>query len=289
MQKIIMLKGLPASGKTSWAKEKVARGGFLRISKDDIREQMLGSWSPRKERDVIKIRNALIKEGVEQGRSIIVDDTNLNPRHEKDIKELAESLGVQFELNDNFLEVSPVECVKRDASREKNVGASVIWDMHEKYLAEDPLKKLDQNFGKRRAIIFDIDGTLALHRSGRSPYDYTRVHEDTPNPFLSVIVDALYDNADYYLDIIIVSGRERTCEKETKQWLYDNMINYTELYMREEGDHRDDTIVKREIYEKYIEPKYAVLGVFDDRPKVCDMWRSQDLMVAQVGNPHVEF
>ena len=285
-----MLKGLQGSGKSFWAKEQVKRGGFIRISKDDIRENLFGGWSQKREKDVIKIRNTLIREGLAQGRSVIVDDTNLNPKHEKVLRELAEECGVKFEINDSFLEVPIAECIKRDANRgDKTVGAKVIWETYERYLAIDPLKKLEKEFDKRRCVIFDMDGTLAFMRSGRSPYDYTRVNEDTPNPFLTAVIDALYEQELYYLDVVVVSGREESCRKETEKWLYDNMIPYDKLFMRKEGDHRDDVIVKKEIYENEIEPKYAVLGVFDDRPKVCDMWRSLGIMVAQVGNPHVEF
>ena len=36
--KIIMLKGLPASGKSTWAKERALEGNYLIISKDEIRK-----------------------------------------------------------------------------------------------------------------------------------------------------------------------------------------------------------------------------------------------------------
>ena len=75
-------------------------------------------------------------------------------------------------------------------------------------------------------------------------------------------------------DIIIVSGREASCIKETTKWLFDNGIYYNKIYMREEGDKRCDSIVKREIAERHILPAYNVRGVFDDRQRVVDMWRA---------------
>ncbi len=40
MTKLIVTKGLPGSGKTSWAREEAARTGAALVSRDDIR----GMW-----------------------------------------------------------------------------------------------------------------------------------------------------------------------------------------------------------------------------------------------------
>lgn len=289
MAKIIMLKGLPASGKSTWAKQKIESGNYMRISKDDIRESMLGPWNKRKEKDVIRIRNELIRLGIKLNRNVIVDDTNLNPTHERTIKAIAKELGVALEINDTFLEVGPEECIKRDLKRPTSVGESAIWSMYEEYVRPDPIKTLDNSWNKRRCVIFDIDGTLAHNVSGRSFYDLKKVDKDVPDPFLSAIADSIDETETYYADVIIVSGREDSCREVTEAWLDKNAIPYHKLYMRKAGDKRDDTIVKEEIYHEFIEPEYAVLGVFDDRPKVCRMWRRLGLNVAQMGNPYMEF
>jgi hypothetical protein len=60
--------------------------------------------------------------------------------------------------------------------------------------------------------------------------------------------------------------------------------------MRETNDNRPDTVIKRELYEAHIKGKYNVLGIFDDRPSVCRMWREDlGLKVLQAGDPHFEF
>ena len=153
----------------------------------------------------------------------------------------------------------------------------------------NPLKKIDKS-DKPRCVICDIDGTLAHNLSGRNIYDYTRVIEDTPDPLVCAVVDSLdFTFGDDYLDIIIVSGREDSCRQETEEWLEHNDIPFDALYMRQEGDRRDDVIVKEEIYKKYIEPNYCVLGVIDDRPKVARNWRQLGLKTMQVGVPEYEF
>ena len=292
MQKIIMLKGLPASGKSTWAKEKInENSNYIRINKDDIRESITGKWTAKKEKIVISIRNSLIKTGISLGKNVIIDDTNLNPKHEQSLKTLAQELGVEFEVNDSFLKVPVEECVERDIKRDKSVGYKVIYKMYYDYLYQDPSKKIvNSSNKKRRCVICDIDGTLAHNYGGRNIYDLTRVKEDTPDPLVCAVLDGLDSTFGIdYLDIIIVSGREDNCRKETEEWLYHNMIPYKALYMRKSGDKRDDAIVKEEIYKEFIEPEYCVLGVIDDRNKVVRMWEKLGVKVMKVGGLYNEF
>lgn len=293
--KIVMLKGLSASGKTSWAKEKVAQdGNWMIVSKDMIRP-MLGKWTPRKEKNVITIRNVLIESAIKMRKNVIVDDTNLNPKHERCIAQIAKKLGVKFEINDSFLKETPESCIERDLHRgDKAVGASVIWDQYYTWVAPNVQNVLKNNFDKPRCVICDLDGTLALNLENRDPYDMKRVGEDSIDPFTGCVIDALNNygteaSGNHYPMIILVSGREETCRKLTEDWLEKNCIKYDKLFMRKEGDRRPDDIVKEEIYHEHIEPFYGVLGVFDDRPKVARMWRKLGLRVAQLGYPEIEF
>ena len=52
--------------------------------------------------------------------------------------------------------------------------------------------------------------------------------------------------------------------------------------MRKSSDSRGDQIVKSEILEKEILPKYNVKLVLDDREKVVRMWRDKGLTCLQV-------
>lgn len=289
-----MLKGLPASGKSTWAQEQLKKGSFIRISKDDLRP-MLGSYSQRKEKEVLRIRNLLIEFGISQKHNVIVDDTNLNPVHERTLRQLANKLGAKFEINDSFLDISPEECIERDLHRgEKAVGASVIWDMYYRWLVPSTTKLLDHDFKLPRCVLVDIDGTLALNTSNRSFYDFTKVGKDTPDPFVSCLVDALYNygleqSGDRYPYIILMSGREESCREQTEEWLDKHFIPYDKLLMRAEGDRRPDFLVKRELFENNIRDKYAVLGVVDDRPQCVRLWQGLGLRVANMGKWGVEF
>ena len=112
MQKIIFLKGLPASGKSTWAKQYCMENLFVvRINKDDIREQ-LGNppWSKAFENKVLEIQRQRGIDALAQGNSLIVDDTNFADKHKIFWQDIAKKLLVGFE--EKYFDVSVEECIK---------------------------------------------------------------------------------------------------------------------------------------------------------------------------------
>lgn len=133
---------------------------------------------------------------------------------------------------------------------------------------------------KQRIWLFDIDGTAAL-MNGRGPYDWSRVGEDLPNrPVIRIIRMVVLAGE----NIGFVSGRKKRCERQTVLWLTANTVlpSVPYLWMRADDDDRPDQVVKRELYERDIEPYFEVEGVFDDRNKVVALWRSLGLTCFQV-------
>lgn len=137
MNTVYMLVGLPASGKSTWAKDLVDRDSKVkRINKDDLRNMMQnGKYTPEMEQSVLDARNALIINLFRAGFDIVVDDTNLNPEHKKKIEGIANQLDANLSVVD-FTYV-PIElCIERDSKRANPVGEQVIRDMYNKYLAK---------------------------------------------------------------------------------------------------------------------------------------------------------
>jgi hypothetical protein len=155
------------------------------------------------------------------------------------------------------------------------------------------------------AYIFDIDGTLAncsqrLHfilpakedligdiDLDKIAPDWESFYKDCVNdkPILPV-VNLAYTLKESHQDLIFVTGRPEKYMEETMDWLCNYLdTDCVTLMMRENGDHRPDYIVKKEIYEKYIKPYYEVIdGVFEDRKQCVDMWRSLGLTCYQVAD-----
>ena len=280
---ILLLKGLPASGKSTFAKElvKQGQGKIVRINKDDLRAMIHNSkFSKNREAVILQTRDTLINLFISQEKSIIIDDTNLNPVHEKEISNIAKEYNYTFLVK--MFDVSLRECLKRNALRDNPVPDEIISKMYFQYIANKGNLKLIKNDIIKKTFIFDVDGTLANH-NGRNPYDLEKLNKDLPNEPLFYLLNllGLQENN----EIIIMSGREKGDNDKhyiaTKEWLDKYIsVNY-QLYMRENKDSRADNIVKKELFEKHLKNK-NIICVFDDRNPVVDMWRDLGLQCYQV-------
>ncbi|KXK60657.1 MULTISPECIES: phosphatase domain-containing protein [Micromonospora] len=121
-----------------------------------------------------------------------------------------------------------------------------------------------------RAVLVDIDGTLA-HRGDRSPYDWSRVGEDRPNPAVVELVQTIAAAGRHR--VILLTGRDDVCRWQTELWLDAQHVPYHELHMRPHQDNRKDSVVKAEMYRTLVEDRYQVAFVIDDRDQVVHMWR----------------
>jgi predicted kinase len=287
-QKIILTRGLPASGKTSWSKEfvKNSNGKAKRINKDDLREMIDAAvYSKTNEQMILNARNELVRLFCNHGiETIIVDDTNFEEKHFETMKVIANELDILYGHNitveyKDFLDVSLDECLHRDSLRAKPVGEKVIKGMHQRYILPT-IKETYTNVKNGNAIICDIDGT-ASHKTDRNWFEYDKVINDEPDFAVRNIVNAFYDKG---YKVLFVSGREGTavCKELTSKWLREKGFKYHDLYMRKEGDFRRDSIVKQEIYEQHIKDNYVVEFVLDDRNQVCEKWRELGLKCLQV-------
>lgn len=134
-----MLKGLPASGKSTWAKQKAqSELNTVIVNRDKIREMLKGEYKSfpfgsKMEDLVTTIEHQSIVEALDNGYSVIVDATNF--RNEHLFRGMCTGLDfdAEFVLVD-FTHVSMEECIRRDSQRENPVGENVIKRMNEKYL-----------------------------------------------------------------------------------------------------------------------------------------------------------
>jgi predicted kinase len=137
MKTLWMTRGLPASGKSTWARAKQAElppGEVKRVNKDDLRAMLdAGKWSPENETFVVRLRDHIVIGALADGKHVIVDDTNLAPKHEARLRQLARENAAVFELVD-FTHVSVEECVERDRHRQASVGEAVIREMWQEFL-----------------------------------------------------------------------------------------------------------------------------------------------------------
>jgi len=137
MPTLTMTKGLPASGKSTWACQQVTSSPtvVVRITKDLLRQMLHANVHAKgTEAQVLRARDALVRSFLKAGTNVIVDDTNLAPFHETQLRDIARALVCEFHIED-FTDVPLEVCIERDAQRETVVGRAVIEQMHRTYLA----------------------------------------------------------------------------------------------------------------------------------------------------------
>ena len=299
MRTIIMTKGLPASGKSTWAKEEMRTypKRYKRLNKDILRGMLDGEeWSPARERFMLGIRDYAVERSLLRDFDVIVDDTNFVSKHWESMCRIARRVG-DVMVVEKYFEVSLREALRRNEGRPEGekVPEHAVKSMYSKHVKNKKVEKRSEYFaiepyvapvhipGLSKAIIVDIDGTLALSRGIRNPYDGTRVMEDVAFWPIVDLVRLLTDEPGGEHALIFMSGREDKYREDTVRWIAErtNLPTGAPFFMRATGDSRPDTIIKRELYEEHVKDKYDVRYVVDDRPAVCAMWRELGQVVLQ--------
>lgn len=302
MAKITCLRGYSGSGKSTKAREIANQTDAVVVCRDDLRKMLLGSyWTGKKEDEdrVTAAEEAQVNALLNAGTSVVVDATHLNPPFLRKWAKLATRLGVEFEVVDVHADLD--ECKRRDHARMlaggRYVGDTVIGQQVKRFpvgkwpvvtavksIEIEPYEALPHT---PEAIIVDIDGTLA-HMTGRSPYDYTRVMEDDLDLPVCGILEDYKQATQHRGQILVCSGRDHTCRKDTLQWLNKYSVPFDKLFMRpadavdERGNKIPDWIVKYQLFNEHIRKSYYVLYVLDDRDQVVRMWRRLGLKCLQV-------
>lgn len=292
--KLTICRGLPCSGKSTWAiAQQKKHDGIVRVNRDILRDMLhANDFNHPNEQLTNHIRDHIIKEALKRGRWVICDDTNLRPRVVRNLKKLA---GPNIPVEEVVFEIEWEVAWQRELDRRLadpghvNVPEIIIRKMADdwaqwKHVDTTPdwhEEKVDQVVVDPTlpwAVMCDLDGTLA-HFTDRGPYDHMRCSTDDVDERVSNVLD-LY--AAQGFTIILMSGRDGESRELTEKWLLDHKITYNELYMRTSGDQRKDSKIKRELFDEHVRGHYNIHVVLDDRNQVVDTWRDMGLVVWQV-------
>ncbi len=315
-QRMIITRGLPASGKSTWATKYILENqNFVRVERDLLRDQLFGNryyskpvdWNmsdeefkaylSMRENTVTKVQTAMVISAFAAGKSVVISDTNLRAQHVRAWAKLAASKGAEVEIKEFNVDLDTLisrDKARADIATHLSVGESVIrkmWndsthkgkirpvDLSKELSGSPSVEPYDNPNDLPKAIIVDIDGTLAK-MGNRSPYEWHRVGEDSP---VDSVIDAVHAASMFNRKVIIMSGRDSSCREETVKWLNKNLgISWHKLFMRAEGDNRKDDLVKYELFNQNIRDKYHVRYILDDRDQVVAMWRKLGLACFQV-------
>jgi len=297
--KIILTRGLPASGKTEWATRWVAENPTkrLNVNRDDLRKTLYNSGksplSYEQEQVITTAQQSIVKGALAKGFDVVVSDNNLASKYVREWYKCGDVEVKDFE--------APLdELLRRDAQRADPVGEQVIRDRWKRFTRNGKLPDLPpkpepvrgETYVPNRSLpsawLFDVDGTLAHinEDNPRDPYDGSRAHEDDVDRAVRRLAQRLNKVGDR---IVIMSGRDSTHQHITERWLDDHYIPYQEIHMRPEGDRRPDDVIKLELFNEHIRHRFNVLGVIDDRLRVVRMWHRIGVPLFRVGDPDASF
>lgn len=136
MNTLLILQGIPASGKTSFAKQWMEEDPKSRVivNRDSIRRMLGTYWVPSREDLVDSIEYHMVEDALIHNYSVCLDATNLNPKFKQQWIDLAG-------YNDDKIkykkfEISLEEALERDKNRDFPVGEQVITNFYNKYCNE---------------------------------------------------------------------------------------------------------------------------------------------------------
>ncbi len=298
--KILILVGVPASGKTTQSKDFVRNNAdWVRVSRDDFRHMLKNAQvcDPKIEDLISSLVNTVIENSLMKKLNVIVDNTNLKVKY---LDSIIEKFKYSADIDFRIFDISLDKAIARDNNREMKVGEDVIRKMYKSYkvlidtFSFQPVNKIPNrphiipNFESKLpdAVIFDVDGTLAL-MGRRGPFDWHKVDVDDPN---RIVAEQVAFHKSKGRKILIVSGRDETCRDMTVEWFKFYDIAFDQFFMRPANDFRKDTVIKREIYHNEIEGKYNVLACYDDRLQVLvNTWFDLGVFTFNVNQGQINF
>lgn len=293
--KAIICVGCSASGKSTFAQELVEQG-WVDVNRDDIRfdhycngvrDWDLYKFSKEKENHVTMVQERMVDAAHVKGHNVIISDTNINDKTRNFWINRLSGLGYDVEVK--YFDIDLIEALQRDAKRPNGVGYKVITDQYRRYMklrhGDNYHKHVN---GRKHCILVDVDNTIADMEGIRTPFEWEKVDLDKPITHTIEIIQLLKDQG---YDIVFMSGRDSCCAVKTRAWLdkYTGILD-SYLFMRMQGDNRKDTVVKKELFYKYVNNNFNVHFVLDDRPCILRMWNFEvGLKTLTVGNFHNEF
>jgi predicted kinase len=136
--KVLVLKGLPGSGKSAYAKELMLKekDEWVRVSRDNLRNMLyFGGFSRAKEDRLVYYMKSILVDLLRDGYNVIVDNIHLDPEHITLIHEAILFSGIDCETEIKFIDTPLEECIARDSLRSDSVGAKVIRKLYDRWLA----------------------------------------------------------------------------------------------------------------------------------------------------------
>ena len=306
MLQVILTVGIPSSGKSTWAKQHVAKDptNWVRINNDMLRSMCNNTvYTADYEKLIVSTRVHMIKQALLMNKNVIVDNVNLGKRNFQEAINAALSSNVDVKIYEKPFYIPLDEALQRDSSRvgKEKVGEDIIrkfWKssggaQHKYYVPREEvylkkisyIEKMEQDKNLPSCAIIDLDGSMCDIKH-RNPYDASTCDKDSPIEHVVDMSKLLYSNNN---KIIFFSGRENKYRSLTEKWLKVHFGEDFSLYMREDNNQENDALLKERLFNTHIKNKFYCKAWIDDRLRVCQKIFEMGLPLFRVGDPNASF
>jgi predicted kinase len=288
---LVLVRGLPASGKTTWARALVASrrpGTILRVNRDDLRRSMADpSYSAPVDAVERRISDAewrLVRGALLDRVDVVVDATNLRASVARRWRALAEACGAGWRVEE--VDTDLEECVRRDAARPplERVGEETLRDLHARFVDPETGRLPRLGLPPRLSSVAGapyrpVPGTpsavLVVAEGMVSPES-----PDVPDAAAVEVVRAL---AAAGHRVIAVSARAEDERAAVGDWLARHLAVPVEVLLlgAPRKRQRDVTAVLG-LFDAHVRDHYSVVGVVEGRPAAARAWREAGLAVIGV-------
>lgn len=125
--KVVFMRGLSASGKSTYAKKLAEDSDFVRVNMDDIRAMLGAPFTRANDALALEVQKGTVLAALRVGRDVVVDNLHL---HSKWPRKLADAIvGAGFDVDYSIVDFSdvPLEtCIERNALRSGPITEGII-------------------------------------------------------------------------------------------------------------------------------------------------------------------
>lgn len=153
---VVLLVGLPASGKSYYAEQ--MKNDYDIFSSDAVRKELYGDASVQKNpADVFSLLQERARESLFDGKSVVIDATNIISKDRAPYIEMGKTLGADSIRAVVF--ATPIDvCKERNAKRERSVPEYV----YDKMMAKFEVPSLEEGFTDIEMVEYNKTADLQL-------------------------------------------------------------------------------------------------------------------------------
>lgn len=234
MSKLVVITGLPGSGKTERARQIIQENiNYVRLNRDDLRKTFFLNkpWLQEEEEVVPLIQHMMCRSLLKLGKNIVIDDLNLNKKTVERYTVLAKECNAEVD----FIHLRPsiFQCILRDKKRENPVGAETILKIANEYGL-----KIDKD--AQETIIYFFEEVLAdttqrdACLSGSDKYS----KPGWCKSFVPInkFINKLQEDMALGYKITIITDTSQSLANELHEWMQIHNVSCDSLIMRGEKD-----------------------------------------------------